>query len=170
MEVKIKARVLPYDFVDLLIASVVVVVWVGSLVLISALCLLISFRAAAIAYIAGFALMTFGCLYVVTSLFVGAEGIGFRRVLGKPKRLLWSDILSIEEVSPREVLLHGWLRLPMRSTMLGMCARHHIRIEWKDGCWYFPPQDVKEFLRVVADFAPHVLKRIEAKPCDVVPQ
>jgi len=93
-------------------------------------------------------------LFMVRSLEIDGDGILFRRVLGKPKRLLKSEIVSIEEASRREVVVHGWLWPPFpvaREMTACLSARNHFRIRWGNGFCYFPPNDIEQFKSAIEE-------------------
>jgi hypothetical protein len=99
---------------------------------------------------------------MVRSITVDEAGIQFQRLLGYPKSLSRISILSVEEVTRRELVLHGWLwpLFPSRDMTPSLSAKHHFRIRWKDGFCYFPPKDVEQFKNEIAK----IMK--DTQPCD----
>jgi hypothetical protein len=94
--------------------------------------------------------------FSVWSVRADAAGLRFKRFLGTPKFLAWSDIRRVSEATRSEVIVHGWLwpLLPAREMTPALSARGHIRIEWDDGYCYFPPRDPKGFLTYVRGRVP----------------
>lgn len=86
-------------------------------------------------------------LFVVWRLRCDAERLEFVRALGRPKKIPWSKVESIEAASQAEVILQGWLwpRFPMREMSPSMSSIGHYRISWQGGAAYFPPADVQRF-------------------------
>lgn len=90
----------------------------------------------------------FPYLFVVWRLRCDEEGLEFVRVLGRPRKIPWANVESIEEASEAEVVLRGWLwpRFPPREMTQSITSVGHYRIRWQGGAAYFPPRDVRRFL------------------------
>jgi hypothetical protein len=100
--------------------------------------------------------------FMVSRLSIDGAGVAFKRSLGQPRFLRWSDIQSIRPAPRREVFLQGWLRpWPTREPTRTMSAYGHYRIEWTGGFLFFPPKDPALFQRAVGKFAPNVLRSAE---------
>ena len=150
---KIKPRTLPRDFLDVLIGLPTGLLQIAVLLIApSAVIALVlhNLLAGAVAYVLIYAVWL---MFMVRSITVDTEGIRFQRMLGSPKRLSRSSILSVEEVTRREVVLHGWLwpLLPAREMTPALSAKHHFRISWGEGFCYFPPKDVEQFKNAISE-------------------
>lgn len=100
-------------------------------------------------FVCSFILLSlFPYLFVVRRLRCDEEGLEFVRMLGKPGKIPWAMVESIEEVSRAELLWQGWLRprFPMREMTESITSVGHYRIRWQGGAAYFPPRDVARFL------------------------
>jgi hypothetical protein len=150
---KIKARTLPRDLVDILIGFPLGLL-AGALSM-GVPALIVAFSVSALAgAITFFLLYIASFLFMVQSLEIDNTGILFRRVLGEPKYLLKSEIVSIEEAPRREVIIHGWLWpiFPFSREMSAcMSAKNHFRIRWQSGVYYFPPKDIEQFKNAVSE-------------------
>jgi hypothetical protein len=95
----------------------------------------------------------------VWRLSVEAGGIRFKRLLGKPKFLAWSEVDRIVSVSRRELFLHGWIwpPFPLKEPSPTMTAKGHYRIDWGGRYVYFPPTDPAVFEKAVRKFCPRLL-------------
>ena len=93
-------------------------------------------------------------LFTVWSISLSEEGIYFRRILGSPKLIAWSEILSIEPVSRWELVKKGWLwpLFPAREMTASLSSTNHYRITWAKGFCYYPPADTKLFEQHVSAF------------------
>jgi hypothetical protein len=111
---------------------------------------------------AGVALL-FGVLHSLLQVWhlrIDAAGMGFKRVLGRPRALTWEDIRLIRPATRSEVFLCGWLRpLITREPSPTLSARGHFRIEWAGGFCFFPPKDPAEFCRAVRRFRPDLVEQ-----------
>ncbi len=150
---KCKPRTLPRDLIDVLVGAPIgilqAVVALGVPAFIVGIT--VGVGAGAITFLLLYAA---SFLFLVRSLEIEQEGITFRRVLGTPKRLLRSEITSIEEASRSEVLVHGWLWPPWpaaREMTACLSAQKHFRIRWKKGFCYFPPQDLQQFKTAIEE-------------------
>lgn len=149
----ITPRVLPCDVLDVLIAVPVGTFQVTALFALPALIVGTTISSAA-------GLLTFVFLYAVSLLFmvrtleIEQDGLHFRRVLGSPKVLLWTQILSIDEAPRWELVFRGWLwpLFPARELTACLSAKHHFRIKWQGGFCYYPPRNVDEFKSAVTEF------------------
>lgn len=90
--------------------------------------------------------------FSVWSITLTTEGIRFHRLLGIPKFLPWSGVLSVQ-VAPRwELIRRGWLwpLLPAREMTASLTSLQHYRITWRDGFCYYPPADAEAFEHYVS--------------------
>ena len=110
-----------------------------------------------VAMVGGVVVLGVGAVYEMLcqlrGLRIDADGIAFKRGLGKPKFLAWGDILGIRRATRWEVLVYAWLRLWLEPTKSESTAGHY-RIEWADGYVYFPPKNRLLFERAVRKFCP----------------
>lgn len=92
----------------------------------------------------------------VWSISLSSEGIHFRRLLGSPKFLKWSEIASIEVAPQWELIRNGWLwpLLPAREMTMSLSSLGHYRISWDQGFCYFPPSNCKLFESYVSRYMP----------------
>lgn len=92
----------------------------------------------------------------VWSISLSSEGIHFRRLLGSPKFLAWSEIVSIEVAPPWELIRNGWLwpLLPAREMTMSLSSLGHYRISWGQGFCYFPPLNRDLFESYVSRYMP----------------
>jgi len=150
---KIKPRILPRDIIDILIGFPIGVLSAALVMGVPALIVAfsVSVDAGAITFLLLYAA---SFLFLVRSVEVEQDAIIFRRVLGKPKRLLKSEIVSIEEAPRQEVVIHGWLWpiFPLaREMSASLSARNHFRIRWQSGFCYFPPKDIEQFRNAISE-------------------
>ena len=149
---KFKPRILPRDFLDVVIGLPVglfgfcIVFIVPTLVM----AMLFGFPACLITFLL---LCIVWLLFTVQSMTLDVEGIHFQRILGSPKHLSWQTIISVEEATRREVVLHGWLwpLFPTREMTFSLSTKHHFRIRWTGGYCYFPPKDIEQFRKKVSE-------------------
>lgn len=149
---KIKPRILPRDFLDIVIGLPVGLIQVGILLGVPSVLagLLINSLAGAGIYLV---LYMVWLLFSVRSVTIEANGIAFHRVFGSPKHLRRDEIISVEEAPRREVVLRGWLwpLFPAREMTPSLSALHHFRIRWSGGSCYFPPKDVTVFTTAITE-------------------
>ena len=90
-------------------------------------------------------------LHCISQTSLDATGIHFKRVLGTPKTLLWSEITSVREASSAEVVFSGWLWpfFPAREMTPSLTTIGHFRIQFADRWVYFPPKEPEKFLEYV---------------------
>lgn len=145
---RIKPRVLPRDFIDVLIGFFVVLPILGTL--------MFFLPSGLVWWLSGSVHLGFPTLLIISavwgcctvwSLEVSPEGIRFVRLCGAPKFLRWDEITDISEASRRDVVLHGWLwpMFPPREMSPTLSALGHFRIRWDSGVAYFPPAHPDEF-------------------------
>lgn len=150
---KIKPRTAPRDVIDIMVGAPIGLIQASLAIGVPSLAVALILNPLAGA-LACLTLCGMSFLLMVTSLEVQEDGILFRRVLLKPKKLAESEIVSVEEASRREVVIHGWLWPPWpfaREMTACLSARQHFRIQWKGGYCYFPPRDVDHFRKVIDD-------------------
>lgn len=149
---KLRARFLPRNATDFLLASLVICLQCAALFLMPSLIILALTHSAFGAFAEVVFVAIFVNLYSVASIAVNEQGIEFSRICGTPKFLAWQDIKEIAPASRRELILHGWLwpLLPAREMTPSLTSIGHYRIAWTKGWCYFPPQDAELFLRLVA--------------------
>lgn len=107
-----------------------------------------------------FGIVVYGAFYglwlllSVARLELSPAGIRFVRVLGTPKFLTWSEISVVEPVSPRELVLLGWLwpPFPAREMTFSLTCKGHYAIRHGGGVTYFPPSQPEEFERRIAEY------------------
>jgi hypothetical protein len=142
-----KPRILPHDFIDILIGVVIgTMLIVVSFVIPSVLAIWLSGNV-----VVGVA--TFLGIYCVWLLFwvrkleLSERGIRFVRVLGWPALVPWSDVESISLAPRLEVVLRGWIwpLFPPREMTASLTALGHYRIRFTAGTAYFPPANVEPF-------------------------
>jgi hypothetical protein len=150
---KIKARTMPRDVLDVLIAVPVATLQLAAAFGLPTLIVAVTVNSAA-GVLAFVVMYIVWLLFTVRSLDIDQNGMHFRRVFGNPTTLPWSRIDSVEEVSRREVVLHGWLwpLFPAREMTACLSAKHHFRIRWPEGFCYYPPDKVDEFKSAVSEF------------------
>ncbi len=92
----------------------------------------------------------------VWSISLSSEGIHFRRMLGSPKFLAWSEVVSIEVAPQWELIRRGWLwpLLPAREMTMSLSSLGHYRIAWAKGFCYFPPSNRELFESYVSKYMP----------------
>jgi hypothetical protein len=90
----------------------------------------------------------FVSLCTISHLRCDEEGLEFVRAFGKPGKVPWARVESIEEASQAEVVVQGWLwpRFPMREMTATITSLGHYRIRWQGGVAYFAPRDVQRFV------------------------
>lgn len=144
---KIKAKVLPDDFFDALLAviigsfqTLVLFVIPGILAYLMTSSSVMGYSVSVIFYIC-FLLLT------VWSIELNEEGIQFRSCFGTPNFLGWHEILDVQPASRKELLIQGWLWpvFPMREITTCLSSKGHYRIESTKGIHYYPPKDTNEF-------------------------
>jgi hypothetical protein len=86
-------------------------------------------------------------LFSVGGATIETNGIRFHRIFGSPRFVSRDIIISIQEATRLDAVLHGWLwpPFPPREATLCLSAKKHFKIEWKNGFCYFPPQDIEQF-------------------------
>lgn len=155
-----RPRVLPRDITDVLI-----VIFIALPLQIFPLLFLSPLAVFYLTSNVGAAFFVFLLIYVaflvfsVWSIHADAAGSRFKRILGTPKFLPWSDVRRVSEATRFEVVVHGWIwpLFPAREMTPALSARDHIRIDWSSGHCYFPPRNPSEFLTYVRDrLPPHV--------------
>ena len=89
--------------------------------------------------------------FTVWHITLTSDGIRFHRLLGTPKFLPWSSILSVEIAPQRELIVKGWLwpLLPAREMTTSLTSLGHYRISWTGGFCYYPPADAEVFYQYV---------------------
>lgn len=86
-------------------------------------------------------------LFSVWSVSLSNDGIRFKRMLGGPKFLAWSEVTSVTEVTRWELIRKGWIwpLFPAREMTACLSSVKHYRISWHEGFCYFPPSDTHAF-------------------------
>ena len=153
--IRFASRFNPRDARDLLRTIPLTVLLVVELVVLPTLLLgwLLDDLERGLGIVAGIVLVGFCVLSLSTvrHVTVSDEGIVFQRYLGAPRLISWERISRIAEASRSEVFFRVWIwpGIPPRGSILCMSIRHQFRINWDDGCYYFPPDDVQGFVRAV---------------------
>jgi hypothetical protein len=104
-----------------------------------------------LSFIAGYsAFLGLFCLFFLPSfrsLALDAEGLHFRRWLGRTRFVPWASLREVEEVARGEVLRRVWLwpGIPPRGSIACMSARQQYRITWDGGLYYYAPRDTEQF-------------------------
>jgi hypothetical protein len=80
-------------------------------------------------------------LFTVSHLTLSSDGIRFHRVLGAPKFLPWSRVVSVKQASRWELILRGWFwpPFPAKEMTTSLSSVGHYKIQWDSGFCYFPP-------------------------------
>jgi hypothetical protein len=93
-------------------------------------------------------------LVSVRRLDVGSDGIRFVRVIGRPRYLPWRDVISVDPVGRREVIVRGWLwpPFPPREATPSLTSLGHFRIRTPRGDTYFPPGTPEQFVNAVREY------------------
>lgn len=92
-------------------------------------------------------------LFSVWSIAVSQDGIRFKRLLGDPKLLPWSEVLSVTEASRSELITKGWLwpLFPAREMTACLSSVRHYKISWNGGFCFYPPADTLGFEKHVEE-------------------
>lgn len=164
MNLYFKPRISPLDAVDAVIALLVMMLQLA----------LYFFLPAAIAYcltylITGAAAPSVGAAfgavvgialtaaaYTVWGAEVTEEGLRFRRLVGEPKFVPWSQVTGIAAAPREDVILEGWLR-PLftgREMTASFSSKNHFLITWKGGSYFYPPEDSAGFEQAVKSHLP----------------
>jgi len=148
--IKVKARIWPRDFTDILLGLPTVVLYQ---ILPSAVVYLLT-RSSLLACVTYIVIWFTFLAFTVWSIRLSETGIQFVRLFGRPRFIRWEEIIEISEVSRREVIIHGWLwpRFPMREMTPSFSALRHFSIRWGNDCCYYPPDDAESFLRLINEF------------------
>jgi hypothetical protein len=90
-------------------------------------------------------------LHCISQTSVDTDGIHFKRVLGAPRTILWSEITSVHAVSSRELVVNGWLwpLFPAREMTPSLTTLGHYRIQFGTRWVYFPPKEPEKLLEYV---------------------
>jgi hypothetical protein len=151
----IKPRLMPRSFSDILINLLIAIpLQLGGLFILPGLVTYFIFHSQTLALMVPLATYIAFLSLSVWSLNLSNDGIHFRRLLGSPKVLPWSDVVSIE-VAPRwELIRKGWLwpLMPAREMTASFTSVGHYRITWTEGYCYFPPLDTVIFNSQVTKF------------------
>jgi hypothetical protein len=88
------------------------------------------------------ALYLFYGLQCISETTVDESGIYFKRSLGSPTYIPWTEVTSMVEVSPKEVIILGWLWpfFPAREMTPSLTSVGHYRITFGKRWIYFPPK------------------------------
>lgn len=157
-KIVIKPRIMPRSLSDFLITFLIpALLQLGGLFVVPALITFLLFRSDTLTFLVPLAIYFTFLALSVWSITLSEDGIHFRRLLGSPKLLPWSDVVSIE-VAPRwELIRKGWLwpLIPAREMTISLSSLGHYRITWADGFCYYPPLDVALFENHVSKFLPN---------------
>ena len=95
----------------------------------------------------GAALYIVFTLFIVKSITISESGIDLKRMFGNPKSIPWDRVRGYIEVTPKEVIIFGWLwpLFPAREMTPCMSCKGHVRIQLDDGYFYYPPNDLHRF-------------------------
>lgn len=99
--------------------------------------------------------------FSVFSLSLDDKGIKFHRLFGIPKNLTWDEIVKIEHVSPRELVVKGWLwpLFPAKEMTACFSTRGHFKITYQGGFCFYPPKDVETFTALIRQSKPSALSQ-----------
>ena len=124
------------------------------LFIVPAALILFAFGSAKAALLAVLLLYVAFMLLSVWSVSLSQEGIRFKRVLGDPKLVPWSELTSVTEVSRWELISRGWLwpLIPAREMTACLSSLGHYKIAWRGGFCYYPPADALAFESTVNAF------------------
>ncbi len=104
--------------------------------------------------------------FVVWSLRLDVEGIGFRRLWGRPRFLAWDRISQIRRVEWREALWNELL-CPWRSMSPCASMSGTFCVHWDGKRYYFPGRDVAQFRDAVRTFCPRLMSPSAEPPSAV---
>ncbi len=94
--------------------------------------------------------------FVVWSLRLDVEGIGFRRLWGRPRFLPWERIRQIRRVGWWEAVWNELAR-PWRSMSPCASLSGTFCLHWDRKRYYFPARDVGQFRDAVRTFCPRLM-------------
>ncbi|GAB1259288.1 hypothetical protein NBRC116494_37910 [Aurantivibrio plasticivorans] len=106
------------------------------------------------AYCTGIFLYLAFMSFCALSITLSDAGIKLNRRLGGPKNIQWADIQSFQEVSPKEVIVFGWLWpiFPPRESTPCMSCYGHFRISYNGGYFYYPPAEKEKFIQLMEQY------------------
>ena len=142
-ELRVSPRILPRDFADFcIVAFIASPVLIGALFAVPAIIAFMLTRSTLVAFLTAMALYVVFLLFSVSRLTLSPEGIRFHRVLGSPKFLPWSRIVSVSEAPRWQLILQGWFwpLFPAREMTASFSSVGHYRIQWDSGFCFFPPE------------------------------
>jgi hypothetical protein len=147
----IKPRIMPRNFTDIILGFPIGIIQV------SVLFLLPFFVVSHITGSSFAGLLVMVCFYIIFTLFtvwhlnIDENGINFKRKIGFPNFIKWQDILSVELVSRKELIIKGWLwpLFPAKEMTPSLSCSKHFKIKWTSGFCYFPPKDIEKFQNIV---------------------
>jgi hypothetical protein len=131
-KIVIKPHLLPRSLSDFLITFLILLLQLDGLFVVPALVIFLVFYSCMLAFLVPLAVYFVFLALSVWSITLSKDGIHFRRLLGSPKMLPWSDVVSIE-VAPRwELIRKGWLwpLIPAREMTASLSSLGHYRITW----------------------------------------
>jgi hypothetical protein len=144
IDVVIKPRIRPRGIGDMLVCLLIPMpLQVTGLNIIPAFLIYIAFHSETLALLLVVAINLIFLSYSVWSITLTSNGICFNRILGTPKFLPWSELVSIAIAPRRELIVKGWLwpLFPAREMTASLTALGHYRISWHGGFCYYPPSD-----------------------------
>ena len=151
----VRPRITPEDATDLLITGAAGVLIFAMLLGPAALLWWMTGHwILAAVFLAGAAFL--GYRNVVGLLRINAEGMHFSRHSAIPEVLRWKDITEIRPASRGEVVVLGWLWLPVpaREASPSLSSLGHYRITSRTGFCFYPPEDEQRFLALLQQPAP----------------
>ena len=139
-----KPRFLPRGVLDFAITTLVALpLQCIGLFVAPAAGVLLAFGSVEGALLAAFLVYLLFLLFSVWSISVSNDGIQFKRILGWPRLLAWSEVATVAEVPRWELIRQGWLWpiFPAREMTACLSSLRHYKITWRGGHCYFPPSD-----------------------------
>jgi ABC-type multidrug transport system fused ATPase/permease subunit len=162
-ELRVSPRVRSHDLLDFCIVTFIVSpLLLGVVFVVPALAVLFLTNSSLAALLAIAAVWIAFALFTVSRLTLSSDGIRFHRILGSPKFLPWSRIVSITRAPRWELILRGWFwpPFPAKEMTTSFASVGHYRIQWDSGYCYFPPQFPSVFEQYVQENLGHQKSKI----------
>ncbi|GAA6140175.1 hypothetical protein NBRC116583_39230 [Arenicella sp. 4NH20-0111] len=150
----IKPKMAVSNINDFFIFIAIGVIQVAILFLLPSYGIYLLTKSAIAAFAVGIVLYSVFMSFCALSITLSENGIKLNRKFGSPKNISWSNVQGYKEVSPKEVIIFGWLWpiFPPRESTPCMSCYGHFRISYDGGYFYYPPNDKENFIQLMIEY------------------
>ena len=151
----VKPRVWPRNIFDLFICLPSFIIQILVLFVLPMLIVFMIFGNLLLTIFVVLAIWLYFVIGGVRYLSINDDGITFKRVLGSPKFVSWSELEGVEVSSPLNTIIFGWLwpPIPAREMTYSLSAFEHVQFTYSGGKrTFFPPMEVRGLMSLIEKY------------------